>query len=139
MTTERPRRGRGPPLPRARLERSTCPIANTLEIFGDRWTFLIVRDLVFGKTRYGEFARSKEGIPTNILSERLQRLEEAGIVETRLYRRHPPRAEYLLTRKGAELGPILRDLAEWGLKHIPGTRPPSPPLPVPVRPGARAG
>jgi len=104
------------------LARSRCPVANSLEILGDRWTLLVIRDLFHGKKRYAEFAASKEGIPTNILSDRLKRLEDAGVIGSTLYSRHPPRAEYALTPKGRGLGPTLQSLIEWGLKYIPGTK-----------------
>ena len=101
--------------------RSTCPIANVLDIVGDKWTLLVVRDLlVLGKRRYGEFQNSPEAIPTNILAERLKRLEAAGLIKKEFYQDNPPRAEYLLTRKGADLGPILRAMGEWGQRYIPG-------------------
>jgi DNA-binding HxlR family transcriptional regulator len=66
---------------RSGLRRSACPVANTLDIVGDKWSMLIVRDMRHGKRTYGELARSPEGIPTNILADRLRRLEEAGIIE----------------------------------------------------------
>ena len=102
--------------------RSNCPIANVLDIIGDKWTLLVVRDLLLlGKRRYGEFQSSAESIPTNILAERLKRLEAAGIVKKEFYQDKPPRAEYFLTTKGAELAPILKSTAEWGCRHIAGT------------------
>ncbi len=97
-------------------------MANTLEIIGDRWTLLVIRDLLKGKHRYGQFSASPERIATNLLSERLKRLEEQGIVESRLYSHHPPRSEYRLTAKGEELRPIVASMRRWGLRHIPGTR-----------------
>jgi DNA-binding HxlR family transcriptional regulator len=101
--------------------RSTCPIANVLDIVGDKWTLLVVRDLLMlGKRRYGEFQASPEAIPTNILAERLKRLEAAGLVKKELYQDNPPRAEYFLTRKGADLGPILKAMGQWGHRYIPG-------------------
>lgn len=101
--------------------RSTCPIANALDILGDKWTLLVVRDLLLaGKHRYSEFQSSPEAIPTNILAERLKRLEANGLVKKEFYQDNPPRAEYFITRKGAELGPVLQAMAQWGQKHIPG-------------------
>lgn len=101
--------------------RSTCPIANVLDIVGDKWTLLVVRDLlILGKRRYGEFQRSPEAIPTNILADRLKRLEAAGLIKKELYQDNPPRAEYFLTRKGADLGPVLKAMGQWGQRHIPG-------------------
>ena len=106
--------------------RSKCPIANALDVLGDRWTLLVVRDLLFlKKLRYSELAHSGESIPTNILADRLRRLEEAGIVEKRAYQLRPPRYEYHLTSRGADLLPILREMVIWANRHIPGTgRPP---------------
>ena len=106
--------------------RSRCPIACALDLLGDRWTLVVVRDLLlFGKRRFTELLASGEGISTNILSERLERLEAAGLVERRPYQRHPPRDEYHLTAKGRDLFPVLRELVQWGNRHLPGTyRPP---------------
>ncbi len=96
----------------------TCPVARTLEIVGERWTLLILRDLVLhGPRRFQDFEESLAGISPNTLSARLKTLEEAGIVERRFYETHPPRADYQLTEKGRDLRPVLRTLREWGLKH----------------------
>jgi len=95
-----------------------CPIARTLEIVGERWTILILRDLVVsGPRKFQDFERSLAGISPNTLSTRLKRLEEAGIVERRFYEQHPPRAEYVLTEKGNELRPVLKALLDWGQRH----------------------
>lgn len=102
--------------------RSTCPIANVLDIVGDKWTLLVVRDLLLaGKHRYGEFQDSPEAIPSNILADRLKRLEAAGIVKKVQYQDKPPRAEYFITRKGADLAPILHAMGQWGHQYIPAT------------------
>jgi DNA-binding HxlR family transcriptional regulator len=96
----------------------TCPVARTLEIIGDRWTILIIRDLLRkGPRKFLDLELSLQGISPNTLSARLKALEEADLVERRFYEQHPPRAEYLLTAKGRELGPVLRALKDWGLKH----------------------
>ena len=101
--------------------RSMCPIANLLDIVGDKWTLLIVRDLLLlGKHRYGDFQDSPEAIPTNILADRLKRLEAAGLVKKEVYQDNPPRAEYFLTRKGVDLRPILKAMGQWGKQYIPG-------------------
>lgn len=102
--------------------RSPCPVACSLDLVGDRWTLLVIRDLFWGKTRFGEFEASPEGIPTNILAERLQRLEAAGLVGRKPYQSNPPRFAYALTRKGRSLGTVLRSLADWGKRNIPGTQ-----------------
>ena len=95
-----------------------CPIARTLDIVGERWTILILRDLVTGGPRkFQDFERSLAGISPNTLSARLKRLEEAGIIERRFYAQHPPRAEYVLTEKGNGLRPVLRALRDWGERH----------------------
>ena len=109
-------------------ERSICPVANTLDIVGDRWTLLVVRDLLlFHKVRFAELARSLEKIPTNILADRLRRLEKAGIVGRKAYQRHPVRYEYRLTARGEDLMPILREMAAWAQRHVRGAgrRPPA--------------
>jgi DNA-binding HxlR family transcriptional regulator len=102
--------------------RSPCPIACTLDVVGDRWSLLLVRDLLFrGPRRYGDLLAAPEGIPTNVLAERLKRLEGAGIVEARAYSDRPPRFEYALTERGRALGPVLEAISGWGLRHVPGT------------------
>jgi DNA-binding HxlR family transcriptional regulator len=107
--------------------RSPCPIACGLDIFGDRWTLLVLRDLVRGAERFKEFAASPEGIPTNVLADRLARLQEEGIVETVAAAdgtRHPA---YRLTEKGRALKPVLAAIRDWGLTWHKGTRVMSPP------------
>ena len=95
-----------------------CPIARTLDIVGERWTMLILRDLVVaGPRKFQDFEQSLAGISPNTLSARLKRLEQAGIVERRFYEQHPPRAEYVLTEKGSQLRPVLRALLDWGRAH----------------------
>lgn len=101
-----------------RSKRTPCPIASWLDVFGDKWTLVIVRDLMGGKRRYKEFLDSPEGIPTNILADRLKRLEAQGIVSRRRYSDRPPRYEYVLTRRGADLVPVLQAMADWGRKHV---------------------
>ena len=102
--------------------RSPCPVAAALDVLGDRWTLLVLRDLFWGKSRYGEFTASPEGIPTNILADRLVRLEECGLLSSSPYQDNPPRLEYKITKKGRELLPTLLALAKWGEKHFPGTK-----------------
>ena len=103
--------------------RSACPVACSLDLLGDRWTMLVVRDLFRGLTRYGEFLAAPEGIPTNILAERLQRLEAAGLIKRAPYQQNPPRYAYTLTPKGADLKPVLGALAMWAMRHEPRTQP----------------
>jgi DNA-binding HxlR family transcriptional regulator len=103
-------------------QRSRCPIACSLDLLGDRWTLLVVRDLLFTRrVRFGELARSSEKIPTNILTERLRRLEACGLVEKRAYQQRPKRYEYLLTPRGKDLFDVLAALIRWGQKHVEGT------------------
>jgi DNA-binding HxlR family transcriptional regulator len=107
--------------------RSGCSIARTLELVGDKWTLLVVRDLLlFDKRRFGEILSSPEGIPTNILADRLRRLEESGLVTKVPYPSRPQRHEYHLTPKGADLLPVLRAMIEWASRHLPGTGAPPP-------------
>lgn len=119
----RPRRANKPSKGSSTDElRSICPIAGALDLVGDRWTLLVIRDLFAGKQRYSEFCASGEGIPTNILAERLARLEAAGIVTRVPYQEAPPRLHYELTEKGRELRPVLTSLGQWGARHVRGTR-----------------
>jgi DNA-binding HxlR family transcriptional regulator len=102
-------------------KRSTCPAAGALDVVGDRWTMLIVRDLLRGRDTYGKLAASDEGIPTNILADRLNKMEDAGLIESKPYQERPLRYAYALTGKGKDLGTVLAALARWGKKHIKGT------------------
>ena len=104
------------------FRRSPCPIANTLDLVGDKWSLLVIRDMLHGKKTYGELLDSPEGIPTNILADRLKRLEEAGLIVSSAYQERPVRYAYTLSEKGAALGDVLLALVRWGKKHIPGTR-----------------
>ena len=101
--------------------RSPCPIANTLDIIGDKWTLLVVRDLLAGKSTYSEFQSSPEKIPTNILADRLKRLIKKDIILKTPYQDRPVRYAYQLTDKGTSLGPILKEMQNWGSKNIAGT------------------
>lgn len=103
--------------------RSECAVAATLDIVGDRWSLLIVRDLFFGgELRYGDLAAADEGMPTNTLADRLRRLTEAGIVERERYSERPPRYRYRLTEAGRALAPVIDAMATWGVTYVPGTR-----------------
>ena len=102
-------------------KRSTCPAACALDIAGDRWTLLVVRDLLRGRDTYGALAAAHEGIPTNILADRLRRMQDSGLIVAEPYQQKPVRYRYVLTEKGRGLGGVLEALARWGKKHIPGT------------------
>lgn len=98
--------------------KSDCPINFSLEIFGDRWTLLVVRDLVFkGKHFYGEFLSSEEGIATNILADRLMLLENKGIVSKSKDLHHKQKIRYNLTQKGIDLLPILVEVILWAAQY----------------------
>jgi DNA-binding HxlR family transcriptional regulator len=101
--------------------RSACAVANSLDILGDKWSLLVVRDLLHGKRTFGELAHSPEGIPTNLLADRLKRLESGGIVTSTPYQERPVRYAYTLTPKGSALGEVLLAFVHWGKQHIPGT------------------
>ena len=103
------------------FKRSCCPITNALDILGDKWTLLVIRDLVLGKRRYQEFMSSPENIASNILADRLKLLAVSGLVTRRTYQKKPVRYEYVLTKKGKGLEPVLETLIVWGQKHFPGT------------------
>lgn len=103
--------------------RSSCPIACSLDLLGDRWTLLVVRDLFRGLTRFGEFLNAPEKIPTNILANRIDRLEKAGVITRAPYQQNPPRYAYTLTPKGAELKTVLGALAGWSMRHLPRVQP----------------
>jgi DNA-binding HxlR family transcriptional regulator len=96
----------------------SCPVARSLEFLGERWTLLIVRDLLAGPRKFQEFSASLGGVTPAVLSHRLKVLETHGIVSRRLYSQHPPRAEYTLTSRGVELRPVVRALGIWGARHL---------------------
>lgn len=101
--------------------RSPCPVACALDLFGDRWTLLVIRDLFLGRARFKDFTASPEGIPTNILSDRLERLTESGLI-SRVPLEGGKRFAYELTEKGKALNPVLVAMKEWGLQWEEGTR-----------------
>jgi DNA-binding HxlR family transcriptional regulator len=99
--------------------RSGCPLASALDIVGDKWSLIVVRGLFVGQTRYGEFLKAPETISTNILADRLKLLECAGIIERLPGESVAKHFRYRLTRKGADLLPVLQALTRWGVEHIP--------------------
>lgn len=102
--------------------RSPCPVAATLDILGDRWTLLIIRDLFSGKTRYRDLVASPEKIATNILAARLETLTSAGLITTKPSPERVGSVEYHLTPKGRSLLPLLQSMRDWGLANIRGTQ-----------------
>lgn len=99
-----------------------CPVARSLAFLGERWTLLIIRDLLRGPKKFQELGESLNGVAPGVLSRRLKDLEAYGIVQRNVYVDHPPRAEYTLTEKGRDLRPIVASLAVWGARHMPGGR-----------------
>ncbi len=97
-----------------------CPVARTLDVIGERWSLLILRDLFLaGPRRFRDLEASLAGIAPNTLSARLKKLEAAGVIERRIYSEHPPRAEYSLTVSGEALGPVMTSLKQWGERYAP--------------------
>lgn len=102
--------------------RSNCPLACALDIIGDKWTLLVLRDmLVAKKSKFDEFLQSPEKIATNILTDRLQKLESAGLITKEQYGTHRKRMAYFLTDKGKTLIPVLKHIADWGTATFPNT------------------
>lgn len=101
--------------------RSPCPIATTLDMVGDRWSLVLVRDMLTGKSKYSEFLQSPERITTNILADRLSRMEEMGLVSRTLYQERPKRYAYALTEKGRALIPVLQAISRWANRYEEGT------------------
>ena len=96
-----------------------CPVALTLDLIGERWTILLLRDLLLeGPRRFQDFQASLPGVAPNILSARLMAMEESGLIRRQLYSERPPRVEYLLTDKGKSLGPIVKAMRDWGTKNL---------------------
>ena len=106
-------------------KRSTCPAACALDIAGDKWTLLVVRDLLRGRHTFKELLAADEGIPTNILADRLKKMEQGGLLRAKPYQDKPVRWRYELTAKGRDLGHVLGAMARWGKKHVRGTRIPT--------------
>jgi len=103
------------------FKRSRCPVANMLDILGDKWTLLIIRDLYFGKTTFTELQNSQEKVPSNILAQRLKHLLAEEIIQKQQYQTRPIRYNYSLTNKGHDLEAVMRAMLVWGNKHIAGT------------------
>ncbi len=96
-----------------------CPVARTLDLIGERWTILLLRDLLLhGPRRFQDFQASLPGVAPNTLSARLKAMEDSGLVSRTLYSERPPRLEYVLTAKGKSLGPVVKAMRDWGSKHV---------------------
>lgn len=106
----------------SRRRRSNCPISFALDVFGDRWTLLVIRDLLFkGKRHYQDFCESEEGIATNVLADRLKRLEATGLITRDVAARNAGGVTYHLTTKGRDLAPMLVEMILWSATHDPHT------------------
>ena len=109
-------------MPASPNNRSECPVVFALDLFGDRWTLLIIRDMVFsGRTTYGDFLNAGEGISTNILADRLKRLEDEGIVTKHRDPDHGAKYRYRMTKKGLDLVPVMVEMIRWSAVHQPDT------------------
>ncbi|MER2189634.1 MAG: helix-turn-helix domain-containing protein [Solibacillus sp.] len=95
-----------------------CNIAQTLNLLGDRWTLLIIHELLIGETNFNDIKLKLPGLSANILSSRLRELEEAGILQAELYVKHPPRFRYTLTEKGIALEHVFNSMILWGTEHL---------------------
>ncbi|MEM7511211.1 MAG: helix-turn-helix domain-containing protein [Bacteroidota bacterium] len=101
--------------------RSDCPVSYALDFFGDKWTFLVIRDLIFEDKRFfKDFLKSKEKIASNILSDRLKRLESVGVIESKVFEQLKTQKEYSLTQKGKDLVPVLIEMMLWSAKYHDG-------------------
>lgn len=100
--------------------RSPCPVASALDLFGDRWTLVVLRTIFAGRHKFGEIADIPEKIASNILADRLDKLERFGLVTRRAYQDSPARYAYSLTEAGADMLPVLQAMAAWADRHIPG-------------------
>ncbi|WP_077037489.1 helix-turn-helix domain-containing protein [Pelomonas sp. KK5] len=101
---------------RTSFESMNCPVARAIDVLGDSWNVLILREAFYGRSRFDEFV-AELGIPSNTLTRRLQEMVDGGLLEKRLYSERPPRYQYLLTTKGRDLRPVLLALLAWGNKH----------------------
>ena len=107
-------------MPPAQNPRSGCPVVFALDVFGDRWTLLVIRDMVLrGFTTYGEFLKAGEQISTNILADRLKRLEARGLVTKRQDPENRAKKRYTLSEQGLDLVPVLVEMMRWSAKHDP--------------------
>ncbi|MEP6870946.1 MAG: helix-turn-helix domain-containing protein [Anaerolineaceae bacterium] len=105
--------------PRTYDAQQHCPVARTLDVVGDRWTVLLLRDLSWGRRKFSELLESLTGVSPNLLSDRLKKLEQSGMIERVFYSDHPPRAQYKLSAKGKAFVPVLAALREYGEQWEP--------------------
>lgn len=101
---------------RMSFEHLPCPVAQALELIGDSWNVLILREAFYGSSRFDQFL-ARLGIASNVLTRRLRALVDSGLLQRRQYNDHPPRYEYLLTDRGRDLRPVLLTLLQWGQRH----------------------
>lgn len=94
-----------------------CPVATTINLIGNKWKLLIIRDLLGGTKRFGELRRSLDGISQRVLTENLRALESDGLLERRVFAEVPPRVEYSLSKTGLSLQPVISSMADWGVKY----------------------
>nr|WP_275411563.1 helix-turn-helix domain-containing protein [Shimia biformata] len=99
--------------------RSPCPISSFLDLWGDKWSLIVIRDLMVGKTRYKDLADGPETVPDSILANRLKKLAEWGVVDKVRYHDRPPRYAYVLTEKGESLRPVLLAMSDWSQTNLP--------------------
>jgi len=106
--------------------RSGCPIACTLDVIGDRWTLLVLRDLIFfGRHEFREMLNAEEGIASNILTDRLRKLQERGLIDSIPHPTNKTRKLYFVTEKGKALIPLMTEFVLWGNDHVPETEAPA--------------
>lgn len=98
--------------------RSNCPLAKMLDVVGDKWSLLIIRDLAMGKSTFGELESSAEGITTSVLSTRLKMLTSLELIEKQLYQEKPKRYQYILTERGLSLIPLLKAIVCWAEENL---------------------
>lgn len=96
---------------------SDCPVATTINLIGNKWKLLIIRDLLGGTKRFGELRKNLEGISQRVLTENLRDLEKDGLLDRRVFAEVPPRVEYSLNETGLSLQPIIAAMANWGIKY----------------------
>jgi DNA-binding HxlR family transcriptional regulator len=122
MPTAKPQSSAASKSAKSVVRRSPCPVACSLDVFGDRWTLLVIRDLILGRSRFKDFLASPEGIPTNILTDRLKRLLEHRVVTQVKDAEGSRHLAYQLTEKGTALLPVVKAMRDWGLHWEKGTR-----------------